>query len=272
MQCQATLRWPAGTPPPGPRYSSNTSTRSSSGPAVRRSTSATAAAVTPAGRTSARSRSTGGCSGSGRYVANSTLPTSSRTSNPKSDAAQTGASASRGPASPTTSPVRCAATQPTAPPVAGCTTHEGAATSTANSKWCFKSHKSISGTFAPSDQWGGYRPPVRTPATEVHSSRARFPLPSSPAVHRNTVPTSKSRTSRLRFAQLCSTRRIRPGSRRLRRCASSADSGFSTATASGPSGGPRGSVRASYNPDRASRSRARARARSSGASGTVPGR
>src|SRR6266550_2066037 len=115
-QCQATPRCPPGMP--GPRYSSNTSSRSSSGPTVRRKTSETWAAVTPGGSTSAKSRSTGGCSGSGRYATRSRSPASSRTSKPNNGAAQTGASASRGPAQPTTPPPRCTATQPTSPPVA----------------------------------------------------------------------------------------------------------------------------------------------------------
>src|SRR5438034_584814 len=64
VQCQATLRYPSGIP--GPRYSSNTSSRSSRLPAARRRTSDTWAALTPGGSKSARSRSTGGCGGSGR--------------------------------------------------------------------------------------------------------------------------------------------------------------------------------------------------------------
>jgi len=47
--------------------------------------------------------------------------------------------------------------------------------------------------------------------------------------------------------------------------------GLRIGTASGPSGGPSGRVRASSSPARTNRSRIRARARSSGASGTVPG-
>src|SRR5207247_11368947 len=159
VQCQATLRCSRGIP--APRYSSKTSSRSSSGPRTRRNTSATAAAVTSAGSTSATSRSTGGCVGSAWYDFGLSTATSSRTSNPSSGAAHPGASASSRPADPTTPPPpRFTATQPTAPPVAGCTSQEGAATSTANSKWRFKSHMSISGTFAPSDQCGGCRATV----------------------------------------------------------------------------------------------------------------
>src|SRR6266853_2067483 len=205
VQCQATLRCPAGTP--GPRYSSNTSSRSSRGPTVRRRMSDTCAAVTPGGNTSATSRSTGGCSGRGRYATKLRWAAVRRTSNPNRGAAHTGASASRGPAQPTTPPpARCTASQPTAPSVAGSTLHSGAAPLTANSKWYFRSHMSISGTFAPSDQWGGRRAPVRTPATEVHSSGAPAPAP-----FRKTVPTSQNRISRLRLAQLYSTRRTKPG-------------------------------------------------------------
>src|SRR5437588_671766 len=250
---------------PGPRYSSNTSRRSSNGPTARRSTSATCAALTPTGSTRATSRSTGGCTASGRYTTGARSVSAKRSSSPNNGAAQTGASASRGPACPTTSPPRCTATHPTASPVAASTLQPGAASSTANSKWYFKSHMSISGSFAPSDQCGGRRAPVRTAATEVHSSGAPVPC-------RKTVPTSNSRTSRLRLAQLCSTRRTSPGSRRRRRCASSADRGLRIRTASGPSGGPSGSVRASSRPRRTKPSRTRVRACSSGASGTVPGR
>src|SRR2546426_152411 len=250
----APLRSPAGTP--APRYSSNTSSRSSRGPIARPRTAATAAAVTPAGNNSATSRSTGGCVGRGRYGATSRSAVSSRTSNPNSGAAQTGESASREPACPTTSPPRCTATHPAPVPVAACTGQPGAAPSPANSKCPFKSHMSISGTFALSDQWGGRCDPVITPATECHSSRAPFPFSPSPLPILKTVPTSNSRTSRLRFAQLCSTRRARPGRSRRRRWASSADSGFWIATASGPSAGPSGMVRASYRPARARGSRA----------------
>src|SRR5205823_412564 len=115
-------------------------------------------------------------------------------------AAHTGASASGGPAHPITAPPpRSTACHPTAPPVPGSTLQPGAASSTANSKWRFKSHMSISGSFAPSDQCGGRRAPVRTAATEVHSSTG------DPDPRRNTVPTSNRRISRLWLAQLCST-------------------------------------------------------------------
>src|SRR5207247_854648 len=147
--------------------------------------------ATSRGSPSARSRSTGGCSGSGRYATRPRSPASSRTSKPNNGAAQTGESASRGPAHPTSSPPRCTATQPTSPPVAASTLQSGAAALTANSKWYFRSHMSISGSFAPSDQWGGRRAPVRAPATDVHSSGAPAPVP-----FRKTVPTSKSRISR----------------------------------------------------------------------------
>src|SRR2546425_1032256 len=108
--------------PPGPRnprYPSTTPPRARTGPAAGPSPADTAAALTPAGSSSATSRSTGGCVGSGRYRAASGTVTSNRTSNPKSGAAQTGASASRARASPTTSPPRSTATHPPTPSVAG---------------------------------------------------------------------------------------------------------------------------------------------------------
>src|ERR1041385_8920141 len=81
------------------------------------------------------------------------------------------------------------------PLAAGCTSQPGAAAATANSKWRFRSHMSISGSFAasfPSPQNAGWRAPVSTMA-RWSSSVGRLDGGSD---GRKTVPTSNNRTSR----------------------------------------------------------------------------